>query len=346
MKNLAFPLIVLCLLGSACQPAAEVSSTVEVQQFIYETAPFPSCHASTLAQLPGGQIVAAWFGGTHEKHPDVGIWFSRREGESWSTPVEVANGIQSDTLRYPCWNPVLFQPSSGPLVLFYKVGPSPSEWWGMYISSSDGGNTWTQPQRLPHDILGPIKNKPIQLADGTIISPSSDEAGEKWTSHVEISHDAGKTWERTPPINNPYELEAIQPTLLTFADGTITMLCRTKQGKVGTSSSADQGASWLPMILTDIPNPNSGIDAVTLADGRHVLIYNPTMPPEGKWGGPRTPLVAAISADGIHWDEWVVLENEEGEYSYPAVIQSRDGKIHITYTWKREKIKYVVLHTN
>src|SRR6266702_8827692 len=81
-------------------------------EFIYETAPFPECHASTIAETKGG-LVAAWFGGTGERHPDVGIWLSRQSGGQWSAPVEVANGVQSPTNRYACWNPVLFQPSIG-----------------------------------------------------------------------------------------------------------------------------------------------------------------------------------------------------------------------------------------
>ncbi|MEZ4830379.1 MAG: sialidase family protein, partial [Bacteroidia bacterium] len=272
MKSILSAFIFLCLAGFSCLPLPSDQPVVS-SGFIYEVAPFPSCHASTIAELPNGHIAVAWFGGTHEKHPDVGIWYSVIESGKWSAPEEVANGIQSDTLRYPCWNPVLYQPEVGPLQLFYKVGPSPSEWWGMRITSSDGGKTWSSPERLPDSILGPIKNKPVRLADGTLIAPSSDEAGDQWTAHVEISHDQGQTWTRTPPVNNPYEVEAIQPTLLSLSNGAIAMLCRTKQGKLGISQSGDNGESWSPMTLTDIPNPNSGIDAVTLQDGRHVMVY-------------------------------------------------------------------------
>ena len=88
-------------------------------------------------------LVAAWFGGTRERNPDVGIWVARHDGNAWSAPVEVANGVQPDGTRHPCWNPVLFQPSNGPLVLFYKVGPSPSAWWGLARTSADGGRTWS-----------------------------------------------------------------------------------------------------------------------------------------------------------------------------------------------------------
>src|SRR4030095_1415675 len=105
-----------------------------------------------------------------------------------------------------CWNPVLYQPRGGPLVLFYKVGPSPREWWGMTKTSSDGGRTWSGAHRLPDGILGPIKNKPIRLRDGTIVSPSSTESGDsppKWRIHFERSTDGGRTWSRVSPASAP-----------------------------------------------------------------------------------------------------------------------------------------------
>src|ERR1041385_9164489 len=122
------------------------SNPVLQSEFILDTAPFPSCHASTIAETKSG-LVAAWFGGTAERNPDVGIWISRREHDRWTAPVEVANGTGFATNRFPTWNPVLFQPKSGPLLLFYKVGPSPSTWWGMMTTSDDAGKTWSTPRR-------------------------------------------------------------------------------------------------------------------------------------------------------------------------------------------------------
>src|SRR5699024_9028107 len=112
-----------------------------VDEFIFEEAPFPSSHASTIEETSSG-LIAAWFGGTHERHPDVGIWVSRMENGQWMKPVEVANGLQDDGTRYPSWNPVLYQVPNGKTMLFYKVGPSPATWWGMLITSEDGGETW------------------------------------------------------------------------------------------------------------------------------------------------------------------------------------------------------------
>lgn len=301
--------------------------------FIYETAPFPQCHASTIEETSDG-LVAAWFGGTHEKNPDVGIWVSRWSEGEWTPPVEVANGVIDENSRHPTWNPVLFQPASGPLLLFFKNGPSPSSWWGEVMQSSDGGRTWTDRRRLPDGVLGPIKNKPVQLTNGTIVSGSSTEhAG--WRVHMEISTDGGKTWTVSGPLNTREEMDAIQPALLTFGD-TIRILCRTRQGHIATATSRDGGQSWSRMSLLDLPNPNSGIDAVSLSDGRGVLVYNHT-----RRG--RSPLNVAVSDDGTLWKQVITLEDEPGEYSYPAVIQTRDGKVHVTYTWKRRRVKHVVL---
>src|SRR5262249_28195809 len=147
---------------------------VIASEFVFEQAPFPSCHASTLAETPGG-LVAAWFGGTKEGANDVGIWFTRRVDDRWTAPTEVADGRQGDGTQCPCWNPGRFQAGGGPLLLFYKVGPKPNAWWGMLMTSSDGGKTWSKPSRLPDGILGPVKNKPVLLADGALLCPSSSE---------------------------------------------------------------------------------------------------------------------------------------------------------------------------
>ena len=326
------------LSGRANEPAPGLVR----RQFIYETAPFPQCHASTIVETTGG-LVAAWFGGTHEKHPDVEIWLARHESGRWTDPVLVADGVQHADLRYPCWNPVLFQPKAGPLMLFYKVGPTPDTWWGMVITSEDGGRTWSEPRRLPEGILGPVRNKPVQLADGALLCPSSTEH-DGWRVHFELTHDMGRTWKRIGPIPDDRTIEAIQPAILTHRDGRLAALCRSRAGRIAETSSSDGGRTWSALSLTDLPNPNAGVDAVTLADGRHLLVYNHTTTPEGKWGGPRSPLNVAISEDGRTWGAAMVLEDEPGgEFSYPAVIQARDGLVHITWTWKRRRIAHAVV---
>ena len=157
------------------------------------------------------------------------------------------------------------------------------DWWGMLTTSEDDGKTWSKAIKLGEDpaighLLGPVKNKPIQLEDGTIKSPSSIERnmeGEtKWMVHFEISEDNGKTWEVVGPINDGVEFDAIQPSILQFSDGRLMVLCRTRQGVLAQSWSEDQGRTWSKMEPVDLPNPNSGTDAVTLKDGRQLLIYN------------------------------------------------------------------------
>lgn len=325
-----FLLVGVLLADWACAAAPGVAAT----EFIFETAPFPQCHASTLVESQGG-LIAAWFGGTKEKHPDVGIWSARRLAGKWTAPIEVANGVQADGKRYPCWNPVLFQPKNGPLLLFYKVGPSPDAWWGMLRTSTDAGMTWSHARQLPNGVLGPIKNKPVQLANGDILSPTSSEH-DGWRVHFERSHDLGQTWDSSSPANDGKQFSAIQPSLLFHGANRLQAVGRTRNGKVFQVWSEDNGQTWGQMSLLALPNPNSGTDAVTLRDGRHLLVYNHTA--KG-----RSPLNVAVSVDGRDWQAAVRLENEPGEYSYPAVIQTSDGLVHVTYTWKRLRVKHVVL---
>lgn len=309
-------------------------------ELVFETAPFASAHASTIVETKDG-LVAAWFGGTREGAPDVGIWLSRREDGTWTPPVEVATGVQPDGARYPCWNPVLAASRDKGLMLFYKVGPSPQRWWGMVRRSHDGGRTWSEARRLPADVLGPIKNKPVWLADGTLIAPSSTESPERpsrWRVHFERSADAGATWTVARPsdaVGGP-QIDAIQPSILTHTDGRLQAVGRTRSGRIFETWSTDGGETWSPLALTGLPNPNAGIDAVTLRDGRHLIVYNHT--PEG-----RSPLNVSVSNDGRTWEPLLVLESDPGEYSYPAVIEGADGLVHVTYTWKRERIKHVVI---
>lgn len=306
-----------------------------LSEFIYETAAYPSCHASTIVET-GGRLAAAWFGGTAERHPDVGIWFAHYEDGRWSPAIEVANGVETPTLRYPCWNPVLFQPAEGPLLLFYKVGPSPVDWWGMLMRSEDGGRTWSKPDRLPNGILGPIKNKPVQLlSNGDILCPTSTEQG-GWRVYFERISNQGRGWEATAPINDGVTLGAIQPSLLVHPDGILQAIGRTQQGHLFSTESRDEGHTWELMTLLDLPNPNSGTDAVTLHDGRSLLVYNHS-------ATERTPLNVALSPNGRRWTPVLTLENTPGEFSYPAVIQTQDGLVHITYTWNRKRIRHVVL---
>ena len=339
LTNLLFAMLVST--GIIAQKPYKGLNAIVKSEYIYhaEDVPFPSCHASTIEETKDG-LIASWFGGTAEKDPDVGIWVSRFSDGKWTIPVEVANGVQHKNLRYPSWNPVLFNTGTE-MKLFYKVGPNCSDWWGEVISSSDNGNTWSNSSRLPEGIWGPIKNKPVRLSNGDLLCPSSTET-KGWRVHMEISSDMGLSWERTGALNNGKEQGAIQPTILIHPNGKLQILNRSRGKMILSSWSSDNGRTWSEFEESQLPNNNSGIDAVTLKDGRHILIYNHI---KGNWGG-RNILNLAVSEDGINWDAGVLLENDpdpDTEYSYPAVIQTNDGMVHITYTWNRKLIKHVVV---
>lgn len=300
-------------------------------EFIFERAPFSSCHASTIVETNPGEFLAAWFGGSGEGKKDVAIWGARRIGDNWSSPVELARepGV-------PCYNPVLFR-AGDVLWLYYKFGPNPSEWTGARKSSRDGGRTWTAVEHLPAGILGPIKNKPLVLRGGLIVSGTSVESYDAWTSWVERSQDGGRSWSKHGPILYPGEnYGTIQPAIVPLADGRLRMFVRSTEriGRICYADSNDAGITWSELKGTALENPNSGIDAVGLADGRVVLVYNPST-------AKRTPLSVAVSNDGSGWQRVLDLETNPGEYSYPAVIQAADGSLHVTYTWKRERIRHV-----
>ncbi len=347
MKYLFGTLMVLTLMScqETHQKMYQGTDALVGSEFIYQAVDvsFPSCHASTIVETEEG-LLAAWFGGTREKDPDVGIWLSRFTSGQWSSPVEVANGIRHANQRYPTWNPVLYHTGSD-IKLFYKVGPSPREWWGEVITSSDQGKSWSAPERLPDQIFGPIKNKPVKITDTLLLSPSSTEDN-GWRIHLEISSDEGVTWTRSDALNDGKESSLIQPTILVHSNGEIQILCRSKNKAIYSSRSADQGQTWSNPVATDLPNPNSGFDAVTMRDGRHLLVYNHIACKPGQQWGDRNILNVAVSEDGKSWQAAVLLENDpdkDTEYSYPAVIQTADGRVHITYTWNRELIRHVVI---
>ena len=313
-----------------------------VDEFINNDAPYLSCHASTIVETTKGDLVASWFGGTHERHPDVGIWVSKLKNGKWTEGIEVANGIQNDTLRYPTWNPVLYQVPDGDLMLFYKVGPSPSTWWGILMRSKDGGDSWSDPEKLPEGFLGPIKNKPVLLDNGNLLLPSSVE-GNGWNLRMESTPDFGKTWKMGDTLpKGPNKINAIQPSVLFHQNNKLQQIGRTRNRHLFSTWSNDSGKTWSDLELLNMPNNSSGTDAVTMKNGEHALIYNHVWPDEGTTKSYRSPLNIATSKDGINWNAALVLEDSKiSQYSYPAIIQGSDGMLHCVYTWRRQKIKYV-----
>lgn len=336
----------LLLFTSAFGAAAQVEKWQKgmvKEEFIYDTASFPSCHSATIAATPAG-LVVAFFGGTKERNPDVEIYVSRQVDGKWEPPYSVANGKQPTGPRLPTWNPVLYQVPGGKLLLFYKIGPKPSDWWGMMRTSSDNGQTWSDARRLPEGYLGPIKNKPVLLSNGNLYCPSSTEGDSGWKLHFEVTADDGETWRKVYLPDAGKMIEAIQPSILDHGNGKLQLLARSRNRALITAYSDDNGESWSPLTKTDLPNNNSGTDALTLKDGRDVLVYNHVLPPGNLAKGARTPLNVAVSKDGKIWNAALILEDSPvSQYSYPAVIQTADGLLHFVYTWRREKIKHVVV---
>ena len=321
------------LFGLAFAGLAQAATT---QEFIYTKAPFPSAHASTIVELKNGDLLSAWFGGSDEGQPDVAIWSARRTAGKWSEPVELVRepGIA-------CYNPVLFYSADGKLWLYYKFGPHPSSWSAGRRSSADDGKTWSPGEHLPAGIYGPIRAKPLLLPDGTIVSGTSVESYRTWAAWIERSTDNANTWTRIGPIaappgapsNETYGI--IQPSVVRLKDGTLRLYARSTSqiARICVSDSTDAGLHWSAVHTLDLPNPNSGIDAVALNDGRVILVFNNTT--KG-----RTPLDLALSKDGEHFRVFQTLEDAPGEFSYPSMIQDRSGDLQITYTWNRRRIRY------
>lgn len=303
------------------------------KEFIYDPKTpvnIPSCHAATLIKTADG-ILAAWFGGTHEGHDDVQIYAAHRSDAdgTWSAPQCV-----STVEPIPNWNPVLYD-NGEEILLYYKRSKEIHSWNTMFTTSRDGGHTWAVPRRLCEDDIdgrGPVKNKPIRLSNGTILAGASFEQG-PWRCFADISSDNGYTWEKTDFIPVPSEdTEVIQPSLWEDDRG-VHMLVRSKNKKIFRSDSTDFGKTWCTLYPTALPNNNSGLDLVKVAENRIILCCNPVT--EG-----RTPLSLFESTDsGDTFVRLLDLETEPGEYSYPAVIT--DGiYLYGAYTWKREKMVF------
>lgn len=406
MKHTLISLFALLPLGAAAQaehPGMLTPPCVVEQGFLYTQAPFPACHATTVCETTDGRIVAAFFGGTYEGHPDCNVWMCAydADGHSWSAPTAIADGVYtrytktafsydadfeqiahrdslfdkttwlaptphsgrpliSDRVRKPCYNPVLYQLPGGDLVLDYKIGKWVQDWTGWEIRSRNGGRTWTHPEPLQTDTvfhqlqLGPVKNKPV-ISNGRLIAGSSTETGGRWRFHFETKERATAGTEAWRMIGVDCDtIECIQPSIifLTHPESQgrlrapkgapapkLKAIGRTRHGRLAQTFSDDNGLSWSRVELSDMPNNNSGTDAVTLRDGRHVLVYN-----DSRTEGVRTPLSVAVSSDGEHWTKLCDLETDDlGEYSYPCVIEASDGRVWVLYTWRRQRPAYAVI---
>lgn len=341
----AFYCAVLAFILFSCGSSRPVLVSKEFL-FAENAAGFRQCHASTLTETKNGRLLCAWFGGDHEGDASVKIWLSGLNKGSWSAPEAVADGRLPGGVVFPAWNPVLYSfPESDSVVLFYKTGSNPRTWEGWYKTSSDQGKSWSEGMKIGDNLIGPVKNRPLLLRNGNLISPSSREFTEKdWKVHLELSKNHGKSWETIPVNDEQKEVQVIQPSIIEHRNGTLQLLARSRQNRVMTAFSRDGGTTWTPWEETNLANPNSGTDAIRLKNNLLLMVYNPETSGQNWWEG-RTKLNVALSGDGKIWKDVLVLENGKkgDEYSYPTVIQASNGKIHISYTWNRKRIVHAVI---
>ncbi len=310
---------------------------------------FKSCHASTVLPI-GSEALVACFGGDFEGADNTRIWVTRAGSEAM--PVCISGG---ENIAH--YNPVLFKLSGDTIALYFKMGDISKEsrvngvmiqsWLTYVCYSHDDGATWSAPERLVADGAdghGPVKNKPLRLSNGDIITPCSTESHDTWTVIPDVSTDNGRTWHITHAIDceAPYSVDVsgmIQPALWESASGHVHMLTRTPYGRMFRSDSADYGRTWSVARGVDIPNNNAGFDLDKTADGALYLVYNPV---SENWGK-RTPLVVGRSVDnGNTFDTIAALEEDDGEYSYPSIV-AVGNMLHITYTWQRRNIVYATV---
>lgn len=345
MKSLKFKYLIFVIVPMffSCNPLLKKPKVSNVtSSYISNQAITTNSHAATLVEYKPNEIMASWFGGSYEGAKDVGIYTSIFKEGTWIPTQLVVKPpvIKGDTLA--CWNPVLFKSKSKILYLFYKVGKNPREWFGAMLTSLDNGASWSTPKYLPKGFLGAIKNKPVEITPGTILCGSSTESTEnnQWGAHVETYNEGTDSWSKTE-IPNDKGYDIIQPTILVHSPKKVQLLFRSKHNKLITSWSLDSGKSWSIAEIMDVVNSNSGIDALSLSNKSFLLVNNPL--PQGKdWFNGRNVLDVEYSQKGLKWEKLLDLENQkEGEFSYPAIIQTTDSKIHIAYTYNRKHIKYV-----
>ncbi len=305
-----------------------------VKRDIFEQMPsHPMAHASTLTELPNGDLLCAFYAGAYETAPDQAIFVSRahrRSGEwVWAEPRKVIDSPQKAD-----GNPVLFTSPDGVVWLFF-VTLQGTGWKSSLLfvaKSSDGGETWSEPEMLSAVQGRMPRTKPLVLRDGSWLLPLYDEL--LWRPVFWRSEDGGQTW-REFVVQTRVRL--IQPAVVELSDGRLLAYCRSTAGRIFRLVSEDGGRHWTSPEPINLPNPNSAVDLARLPDGGLVLAFNDSV-------SARTPLSIAYSPD--EKERWVFirdLEVGEGEFSYPCLLVASDGCVHCVYTYRRKVIRHAVL---
>lgn len=334
-------------------PITTAIAAAPVEAWVVGETLTPSVHGSSVCALPSGELVAIWYGGEREGASDVAIYVARRSPGplgAWGPAEKLLDphDAETDTGRNvrKLGNAVLFPDPEGRLWLVY-VSVSVGGWSGSLLNvkrSDDGGRTWMPSQRLT---LSPflnfstlVRTKPFFTSDGWIGLPVYHEFVAKYAQILWLepgqTEPAGRFHLRRVPVG----ANLLQPAVVPLDERHAVMLLRDSSADrtLHVAHSTDAGWSWTKPTPTVLPNPDSGIDAIRLHDGRVVLAYN-----DGRED--RRCLRLAISGDdGETWVPGTILEEAiEGEFSYPSLVQDAQGFVHVTYTWQRRRIKHVQL---
>ena len=309
----------------------------------------PSSHCSVISSLPSGDRMAVWYGGSREGAADVAVYTSRlsKGSTAWSPPVVAVDRVmaQNELDRYikKVGNAVIFPDRLGKVWMIY-VTVTMGGWSGCALNlkiSHDDGRTWGESLRLT---LNPflnlstlVRNKPIYASDGRIGLPVYHEMARKFPQMLWLKpQDNGRPHYRIRSL--PWKPGLIQPTLVALENDRVLMIMRDGGDErcLRTSFSEDNGWTWSPTAMSGLPNPDSGVDALRLRDGRILLAYN-----DAERG--RESLRLALSSDGgRNWTPGAYIERgRDREFSYPYLVEDGAGRIHLTYTWQRKRIKHV-----
>ena len=308
----------------------------------------PSAHAATLAELPDGRIAAAWFAGTREGAADVAVWFTTLDAGAWSIPRQIATreGTADATLGFvrKIGNPVLY--AEGTRLHLWYVSVALGGWAGSSLNhsvSQDDGRTWAPPARLQSspflNISTLVRAPPLQLADGGLGLPAYHEFIAKHGEWLRLSAD-GMIIDKVRMV---HDQRTLQPAIAALDEHHALAILRDGgpgPGRIRSATSDDGGQHWTAANALPLPNPNASVAMLRLHGGRLLIA--------GNGAGNRNQLLLWISDDdGKNWRPAPTVENladPNAEFSYPALLQARDGQIHLAYTWRRQGIKHAAFN--
>lgn len=321
------------------------------EEFINPDSPLLTSHVASVCELPNGRLAAAWYAGSREGARDVAICFATRDpgADGWSQPTAIMTreraAIDLNRRIKKVGNPVIFSDAAGRLRLLF-VSITVGGWSGSslnLIESDDEGRSWSRSRRLTLspflNISELVKNGPALLSDGSWLVPIYQELFGKLPELLWLRESATAVSATRSRINGGRS--GLQPALVPLSTNSALAFLRdvSQRKKIWVARTDDAGLTWAPPRALDLPNPDSGLAALRLADGRLLLIFN-----DSTTG--RNNLRLAVSGDeGQTWTRLATLaETSVGEVSYPFVIQTRDGEIHVVYTWKRRAIKHIAFN--